>query len=111
VKREVRRGNRYQGILLDPPSYGHGTKGETWKLEEQLLDLLDNVKQLLDPEKGFLVLNLYSLGFSSFILGNVLDSLFGKVIARSLEVGELVLKDQAGRCLPTGVFGRFFLGK
>lgn len=111
VKREVRRGNRYQGILLDPPSYGHGAKGETWKLEEQLLDLLDNVKTLLDPEKGFLVLNLYSLGFSSFILKNVLDSLFGQAIAKHLEVGELVLRDQGERCLPTGVFGRFFLGK
>src|SRR5690606_26657287 len=68
VKREVKRGNRYQGIILDPPAYGHGPKGEKWKLEDHIMEMMRDVVQLLDPADHFLLLNTYSLGFSSVIV-------------------------------------------
>ncbi|HNE51397.1 MAG TPA: class I SAM-dependent methyltransferase, partial [Chitinophagales bacterium] len=65
VKRERKRGKIYQGIILDPPAYGHGTDGEKWKLEDQINEMIFDVLQLLDKEHHFLILNTYSLGFSS----------------------------------------------
>ena len=62
ARREAKRGNRYQGIILDPPAYGHGPDGEKWKLDELLFDLLKNVAQILSPRDSFMVLNLYSNG-------------------------------------------------
>lgn len=105
VKREVRRGNRYQGIILDPPAYGHGTGGESWKLEKQLNELVKDVLQLLDPNEHFLVLNTYSLGFSSLIIENLfLTSPHQK---STLSTGELYLPSSTGQKLPLGVFGRY----
>jgi len=63
VKREARRGNFYQGILLDPPAYGRGPEGEKWVLEEQIDDMLKSVKEILDPKEHILLTNVYSLGF------------------------------------------------
>jgi 23S rRNA (cytosine1962-C5)-methyltransferase len=104
VKREVRRGKKYHGIILDPPAYGHGPKGEKWKLEEQIDDMLREVALLLDEEEHFLILNTYSLGFSSIIVENLIESVTD---APNLETGELYLDATAGRKLPLGVFGRF----
>src|SRR5690606_36920876 len=61
VKRELKRGNKYNGIILDPPAYGHGPKGEKWKLEDHIMEMMRDVVQLLDPEEHFLILNTYSL--------------------------------------------------
>lgn len=105
VKREVRRGNVYHGIIMDPPAYGHGTKGESWKLEKQLKELVDDVLELLDHEEHFLLLNTYSLGFSSLILNNLFMNT--KHIRSSLSTGELYLPSKSGQKLPLGVFGRF----
>ncbi|MBX7202581.1 MAG: class I SAM-dependent methyltransferase [Bacteroidia bacterium] len=101
VKREIRRGNKYQGIIMDPPAYGHGTDGESWKLEKQLNELVNDTTQLLDPKEHFMILNTYSLGFSSLILGNLFPQ------NRKLESGELFLQSSSGQKLPLGVFGRF----
>ena len=67
ARREAKRGNRYQGIILDPPAYGHGPDGEKWKLDECLFDMMKTVGMILEPENSFLVLNLYSNGFSSVL--------------------------------------------
>ena len=72
VQRELKRGNKYNGIILDPPAYGHGPKGEKWKLEDHIQEMMKDVVQLLDPEEHFLILNTYSLGFSSIIVENLI---------------------------------------
>ncbi len=101
VKREQRRGNTYNGIILDPPAYGHGPSGEKWKLEENIGEMVSGVLQLLDKEEHFLILNAYSLGFSAMILENLFAGTKSK-----LETGELFLKAKYGSVLPLGVFGR-----
>jgi 23S rRNA (cytosine1962-C5)-methyltransferase len=105
VKRELKRGKKYQGIILDPPAYGHGPKGEKWKLEDHIQEMMSEVVQLLDPEEHFLILNTYSLGFSSVIVDNLIRTAFPNV--KNLETGELYLQAKAGSKLPLGVFGRF----
>jgi 23S rRNA (cytosine1962-C5)-methyltransferase len=105
VKREVKRGKKYHGIILDPPAYGHGPNGESWKLEEMIDEMIKNVVQLLDEEKHFLILNTYSLGFSSMIIENLIYNNFQR--KPDLETGELFLEATTGNKLPLGVFGRF----
>jgi len=102
VKREEKRGNKYNGIILDPPAFGHGPNGEKWKLEDNINEMIKGVLNLLD-EKHFLILNGYSLGFSSIIMENLLKEKAGK----NLHTGELYLQAKAGNKLPLGVFGRF----
>ena len=102
VKREEKRGNKYNGIILDPPAFGHGPAGEKWKLEENINEMIKGVLNLLD-EKHFLILNAYSLGFSSLIIENLLK----EKAKQHLQIGELYLQAKAGNKLPLGVFGRF----
>lgn len=104
VKREVKRGKIYNGIILDPPAYGQGTNGERWKLEDNINEMMKNVVKLLDPEHCFLILNTYSLGFSALIIENLLKDHLPKGI---FDFGELYLSAQSGCKLPLGVFGRF----
>ncbi|ADB38243.1 class I SAM-dependent methyltransferase [Spirosoma linguale] len=105
VRREVRRGNRYNGIILDPPAYGRGPDGEKWVLEEHLNDLLKACADLLEREDFFFIINLYSLGFSSLILDNLMNQVFGSV--PNPEWGELFMQDNYQKRLPLGVFYRF----
>ncbi len=105
VKREARRGNRYQGIILDPPAYGHGPKGEKWKLEDMVNELTLEVANILDPDKGFLVFNSYSLGFSALVLENLVQTHM-PIKGKTVESGELFLPERSGRRLPAGVFAR-----
>ncbi|GAB2554033.1 class I SAM-dependent methyltransferase [Spirosoma areae] len=105
VRREVRRGNHYNGIILDPPAYGRGPDGEKWVLEEQLNNLLKSCADLLDRTHFFFIINLYSLGFSSLILDNLIQQTFGTV--PNAEWGELAVADKAQKRLPLGVFYRF----
>lgn len=105
VKRELKRGRKYNGIILDPPAYGHGPNGEKWKLEDNIQEMMQDVVQLLDEDEHFLILNTYSLGFSSVIVENLIRSSFPKV--QNLETGELYLQATAGYKLPLGVFGKF----
>ncbi|HYG51013.1 MAG TPA: class I SAM-dependent methyltransferase [Flavobacteriales bacterium] len=102
VQREIKRGNKYNGIILDPPSYGHGPNGEKWKLEESIAEMMDMVFDLLHPDEHFLILNAYSLGFSALVIENLL-----KGNSRKLETGELYLQSKTEQKLPLGVFGRF----
>jgi 23S rRNA (cytosine1962-C5)-methyltransferase len=104
VKREIRRGNTYHGIILDPPAYGHGPKGEKWQLEHMISDLVADVCELLDPEEHFMVLNTYSLGFSAVVARNLLEAHATK--STRIDIGELNLQARSGVNLPLGVYGR-----
>ncbi len=105
VKREVRRGKKYNGIILDPPAYGRGPNGEKWLLEEQINELIGLCAELLTPKSHFFIINLYSLGFSALILDNLITSHFGRITG--YESGELFLQDSFKKKLPLGVFARF----
>ncbi len=105
VRREVRRGNRYDGIILDPPAYGRGANGEKWVLEENIAEMLECCASLLDPDHGFLVLNLYSMGLSALLARTALRQTFGTTGHE--EFGELYFSDRAGKELPLGTFCRF----
>jgi 23S rRNA (cytosine1962-C5)-methyltransferase len=107
VQRQARRGVRYQGIILDPPAYGHGPAGEKWKLDECLLELLQGCQKILAPRDSFLVLNLYSNGFSALVADTIITGVFGT--PREKEFGELFLCDGFGKRLPLSVFTRFKL--
>lgn len=104
VKREIKRGRKYNGIILDPPAYGHGPNGEKWKLEDHILEMMKDVANLLDEEEHFMILNTYSLGFSSVIVENLIKDVIKK--PSNLETGELYLQATAGSKLPLGVFGK-----
>lgn len=105
IRREVRRGNKYHGIILDPPAYGRGPDGEKWILEEQINEMLKLCAELLDPDHHFLILNMYSLSFSSMIAANLVKSNFKEV--NNAEHGELYLIDRFKKNLPLGIFFRF----
>ena len=101
VKKEVKRGKKYNGIILDPPAFGHGTEGQKWKLEEMINEMMHLVFKLLDDQERFLILNTYSLGLSSLVVENMLRDF------DDLKTGELYLNSTTGLKLPLGVFGRF----
>lgn len=103
VQREIKRGHVYDAILLDPPAYGIGSSGERWKLEDQLGALLDEVKQLLHPQRHAMLLNAYSLGLSPLILRAMLGPSYAD---KDLECGETALQDHHGRLLPLGIYAR-----
>lgn len=105
VKREVRRGNFYQGVLLDPPAYGRGPEGEKWVLEEQIDDLLRSVKEILDLKEHILLTNVYSLGFSTLVVENLINGIFN--VPENAQSGELYLNDTYDKKLPLGVFHRY----
>lgn len=107
ARREAKRGNVYQGIILDPPAYGHGPDGEKWKLDECLFDLLKCVNSILAPVDSFLVLNLYSNGYSA-VLGETLvkQAFCLKTACKGIECGELILKDRFNKNLPLSIFVR-----
>ena len=106
VRKEAKRGRKYQAIILDPPAYGRGPEGEKWLLEKHLPELMELCGQILDPEHHLLILNLYSMGFSALIAENLAKQYFP--FAKDIENGELYIPDQAGRKLPLGVFARFW---
>ncbi|WP_028979247.1 class I SAM-dependent methyltransferase [Sporocytophaga myxococcoides] len=109
VQREVKRGNKYQGIILDPPAYGRGPTGEKWIIEEHLNQMLKYCAELLDNENYFFIINLYSIGFSALILETFTRQLFGD--RKNFEIGELFLQDRFKKKLPLGVFSRFSSAK
>lgn len=107
ARREAKRGNVYQGIILDPPAYGHGPDGEKWKLDECLNEMLKCVAAILAPTDSFMVLNLYSNGFSAVLGETVVRQNFClKTAFRELQSGELVLTDSCGKKLPLSIVVR-----
>lgn len=104
VRREVRRGNRYQGIIMDPPPYGRGPEGEKWTLQEKLDELLEHASRLLTDEESFFILSLYAAGLSPLVGYNTVTS---HMVVNEPEFGEFCLKSQTGKHLPMGTFMRF----
>ena len=105
ARREEKRGNVYQGIILDPPAYGHGPDGEKWKLDECLFDLLKSVSKILAPKDSWMVLNLYSNGYSAALGETIVKEAF-KPSDIKMESGELALRDRNGKVLPLSIFVR-----
>lgn len=103
VRREERRGSKYHGIILDPPAYGRGPAGEKWLLDQNLNGLLHICRNLLQAERHFLLLNIYSVGFSAVVLDTLVRTHFGDVVS---EIGELVIPSKTGQLLPLGTFVR-----
>jgi 23S rRNA (cytosine1962-C5)-methyltransferase len=109
AKREAKRGNLYNGLIMDPPAYGHGPDGEKWKLDELLYELLLETSKIVAPEDSFMVLNLYSNGYSAMLGDTAVRSAFGMLNGKGkgeLTCGELMLKDNFGKAIPLSVFSR-----
>lgn len=104
VKREVKRGHRYNGIIMDPPPYGRGPEGEKWTLQEKLNELVYLSSQLLEPASSFFILSMYAVGLSPLVGLNVVKTHFPGVAP---ECGEFFLKSKTERDLPMGTFLRF----
>ena len=106
--REVRRGRRYDGILLDPPKFGRGPEGEVWRLEEHLAPLLADCRKLLDENSRFLVLTVYAVRMSAIAIGELLRQLTAD-LGGEVECGEMAVREEArGLLLPTAIFARWF---
>ncbi len=114
--REVRRGKRYDGIILDPPKFGRGPEGEVWRIEEHLAPLIGDCRRLLDADSRFLFLTVYAVRMSSLALAGLLDEVFADLPGR-IEHGDLAVREEAlrqaqdernaSRLLPTAIFARW----
>ncbi|HSW88142.1 MAG TPA: class I SAM-dependent methyltransferase [Candidatus Saccharimonadales bacterium] len=106
-QREVKRGVKYDGILMDPPIYGHGPEGETWSFTKDFPSLLRICKQLLSDKPLFIIVNAYAISASALMLQNVMQDFFGD-LKGTIDCGELTLQESHGkRLLSTGIFGRW----
>jgi 23S rRNA (cytosine1962-C5)-methyltransferase len=106
-EREIRRGNMYDAILLDPPKFGRGPKGETWRLFEHLPHMLGLMRQLTTPKSLFVILTAYSIRASFYSMHELMRDCFGD-FGGTLESGELVIRSEAGpRALSTSLFSRW----
>ena len=105
VEREVRRGNKYNGIILDPPAYGRGANGEKWVLEDDICNMLEQCAKLLEGTNAFLVLNLYSMGLSSMLARTAVHQAFGE--PKMEQMGELYFEDRSRKQIPFGTYYRF----
>ena len=107
VRREIRRGNTYDGILMDPPSYGRGPSGEVWKLENELYTLADTCAQVLSPRPLFFLINSYTTGFQPAVLQNIIGRTVVSRFGGQVDAQEVVLPVRAGGVLPCGASGRW----
>lgn len=107
VKREIKRGNKYDGIILDPPAFGHGPNKELWKIEEHLVELLQMCREIMTNEPLFFLINGYASGYSAIAYENNLKELFSASDG-TFEMGELTIAEKdSGRLLPCGIFARW----
>lgn len=105
--REARRGNTYDGLILDPPRFGRGPKGEVWKIETDLPKLLAACKALLSPSPAFILVNAYTADLSSIVISQLLEDV-ARNLGGIISSGELAIKDTTtGRLLPNGIFARW----
>ncbi|MDT9599393.1 class I SAM-dependent methyltransferase [Sphingosinicella rhizophila] len=107
VAREVRRGRRYDGIILDPPKFGRGPDGEIWRLEEGLPSLIADCRKLLDADSRFLVLTVYAVRMSALAIGELLNQALAD-LGGKVEMGDMAVREEArGLLLPTAIFARW----
>ena len=108
AEREIRRGRTYDGIIMDPPSYGRGPSGEIWKLEENLWPFVEMVSKLLSDEPLFFLINSYTTGLAPSVLTYILETLVTKRYGGHTESQELGLAVSSnGLALPCGATGRW----
>ena len=108
VEREIRRGNQYDGIIMDPPSYGRGPKGEIWKIEESIWPLIQSATQLLSESALFFLINSYTTGLQPAVLSYMLGTTVAKRLQGHVEAAEIGLPVQeSGLILPCGASGRW----
>ena len=107
VEREARRGNTYEGILMDPPSYGRGPGGEVWKLENELYSLVNACEKVLSKDALFMLINSYTTGLQPAVLHNMLTMTVAKSRKGKVTADEIVLPVTAGGVLPCGASGRW----
>ncbi len=108
VNREIRRGNKYDAIIMDPPSYGRGTSGEVWKFEENISDLVELCTKVLSEKSLFFLINSYTTGISSMVLQDILNLTIGKNYEGKIESGEVGLPMKSSKLiLPCGIYGRW----
>ncbi len=112
VQRELNRGATYDGIIMDPPAFGHSPTGKTWKFNRDLPSLLENCVGLLSPNAKFLLINGYATNSSAISLGNILEDAMAKRSDLNnpdskIEFGELCLQQKTGRKISTGIFARW----
>jgi len=108
VQREARRGNRYHGIIMDPPVFGRGPGGEMWKLEERLYQLVEACQSILAKDAAFMLINAYTAGFSPTVFGNILNlSMKNANRKGTVSVGEIGLAAKSGIILPCGMYARW----
>ena len=104
VKREQRRGNHYDGIIMDPPSYGRGADGQIWKVEENLFELVEEAAKLLTDNPRFFIISSYTTGLSGVVTANMLRIV---TPGGSVDSGDLVIPTQTGVLLPCGTTARW----
>ncbi|WP_373463320.1 class I SAM-dependent methyltransferase [Herbivorax sp. ANBcel31] len=108
VKREQRRGNKYDGIIMDPPSYGRGPKGELWKIEESLFEFVEECMKVLSSKPLFFLINSYTTGFSPTVVSNILKMTVAKKYKGNISCGEVGIPvSKTGLILPCGIYGRW----
>ena len=108
VKREIRRGNKYDAIIMDPPSYGRGANGEVWKFEENIYDLIELSQDVLSDNPLFFLINSYTTGISSTVLKNILNITIAKKHKGIVTSGEIGLPmEDSNLILPCGIYGRW----
>ena len=107
VARELRRGNRYDAVVMDPPAFGRGPEGDVWQIEEDFVPLVDDCKRLLSEAPLFFAINGYASGYSQMAYRYNLQDMTGKYRG-NIESGELSLREsKGGRLLPCGIFARW----
>lgn len=108
VEREIRRGNKYDGIIMDPPSYGRGPKGEIWKIEESIFPFIELTSQILSDEPLFFLINSYTTGLQPAVLSYMMNATLVKRFGGRVEAGEIGLPVSSnGLILPCGASGRY----
>ena len=108
VEREIRRGNRYDAIILDPPSYGRGPKGEIWKIEDNIFDFLNLIRRILVEKPLFVLLNSYTTGLQPAVLSYLLHEALDPLCKGNVDADEVGLRVKStGLVLPEGAAGRW----
>ena len=108
VNREIRRGNKYDAIIMDPPSYGRGANGEVWQFENNIYDLVELCTNVLSDNPLFFLINSYTTGISSSVLANILNLTVAKKYKGKVESGEIGLPmEKSSLILPAGIYGRW----
>ena len=108
VNREIRRGNKYDAIIMDPPSYGRGANGEVWQFENNIYDLVELCTKVLSDKPLFFLINSYTTAISSSVLANILNLTISKRYKGKVESGEIGLPmEKSSLVLPAGIYGRW----